>query len=149
MFHIWAIHYQVVPTNTYLKRIIRDNSINDILCRMCNVQYPIPTNIKKKRNEIIQKYLPFTEEKKPIWETNTIPTVLGATGKIPNKILKYLKPLGIKNNSYLELQKDVILSICNLIEKVMNIRQEIVMPISCHRADTSILKPHRRQKQCQ
>lgn len=91
-----------------------------------DIAVPLAFNIHRKGIEKIQKYMLLSQEIKQIWEVRDvqiIPIVIGSLGEIPNKLLDNLETIKVKKNTYLEMQKAVLLGTCNIIRKVLNLQE--------------------------
>lgn len=92
-----------------------------------DVAVPAPVNIENKNNEKIRKYLPLSEEIKTLWnldKVEIIPIVIGTTGEIPWRLNENLEILELENTKQIcnRIQKITILTACNIVRKVLNIK---------------------------
>lgn len=94
-------------------------------CLLIDIAIPAPNNIEQKYQEKITKYLPLAAEIRQVWNASgvrVLPIILGATGEIPKSLLDNLKALDVPTNMYIEMQKAVVLSACNMVRKTLNIQ---------------------------
>ncbi|KAJ8932533.1 hypothetical protein NQ314_014599 [Rhamnusium bicolor] len=90
---------------------------------LIDITVPLPENMKKKEREKITKYLPLAEEIRQMWQqekVTIIPIVVGATGEVPFSLKPALKTLNIKENTYLQMQKLVIIDTCNIVRTFLH-----------------------------
>jgi len=58
-----------------------------------------------------------------MWKQNTvqvIPIVISSTGVIPKPLAQSLKRLGLHPNTYIQMQKSVILDTCSIVRNFLN-----------------------------
>ena len=64
-----------------------------------DIAVPLPSNLQRKHQEKIQKYIPLANEIKEMWNQDKVtigPIIFGATGEVPTAILQGIKNLEIK-----------------------------------------------------
>ncbi|CAH1110291.1 unnamed protein product [Psylliodes chrysocephalus] len=101
--------------------LINNKKTNEIL--LVDIAVPAPLNMQKKNKEKAEKYLPLAEDMKQTWNATSVrvvPIIVGATGEIPKNLKKQLEIINLPANTYLNLQKSVILSTCNIMRKILN-----------------------------
>lgn len=117
-------NWQII-TDRHIPNNIPDIVLEDKKSKMTyiiDVAIPLAVNIEKKHAEKISKYLPLADEIKQMWNQDRvviIPIILGATGEIPKKLFTSLNEIKIKQNTYLLLQKIVILGTCRIVRRVL------------------------------
>ena len=84
----------------------------------------LPTNIQRKHQEKINKYLPLANEIKEMWNQDRViiaPIVFGATGEVPSTTLGSLKSLEIKESLNNQMQKIILIETTGIVRKVLNL----------------------------
>jgi hypothetical protein len=87
-----------------------------------DIAVPRSGNLQNKIAEKINAYSDLSDEMKRMHHLKTIhhtPVIVSATGVIPKQLHKALEMLGLKPNTYLELQKAAMLGTCRLVRKFM------------------------------
>lgn len=90
---------------------------------LIDIAVPTVSNLQKKYTEKITKYLPLAEEVKTMWKQNKVdivPLIIGATGEILILLKPNLKKINVKENTFIPMQKSVILGTCGIMRKVIN-----------------------------
>jgi hypothetical protein len=80
-------------------------------------------NLMKTYSEKVNKYQELAEEIKRMWkqeEVNIVPLTLSNTGIIPKHLFTSILSINIPRNTFIEMQKQAVLSICRLTRKVFN-----------------------------
>jgi hypothetical protein len=70
-----------------------------------------------------EKYPELANEISAIWKQNTvqvIPIVISSTGVIPKSLSQSLKRLNLHLNTYIQMQKSVILGTCSIARNFLN-----------------------------
>lgn len=90
---------------------------------MIEITVPLRENIERKRREKIEKYQPLANEIRDMWDMEKvviIPIIIGSTGEIPKTFHLAMEQLNIPKNTYLALQKSVLLSTCHIVRKFLS-----------------------------
>lgn len=90
---------------------------------MVDIAVPLPENVEKKRKEKLNKYLPLANEVREIWNMEKvviIPVIIGATGEVPKTLHPSLEELSMPPNTYLTMQKSVLLDTCSIVRKFLS-----------------------------
>jgi hypothetical protein len=69
------------------------------------------------------KYQKLANEMCAMWKQNAvqvIPIVISSTGVIPKSLSQSLKRLNLHPNTYIQMQKSVILGTCSIVRKFLN-----------------------------
>jgi len=77
-------------------------------------------NIPKTITDKQIKYQELTNEICAMWKQNTaqvIPLVISSTAVIPKSLSQSLKRLNLHPNTYIQMQKSVILGTCSIVRK--------------------------------
>jgi hypothetical protein len=80
-------------------------------------------NLAKTITDKQNKYQELANEICAMWEQNTaqvIPLVISSTGVIPKSLPRSLKRLNLHPNTYIQMQKSVILGTCSIIRNFLN-----------------------------
>jgi hypothetical protein len=89
-----------------------------------DIAIPNNHNLHAKYAEKLAKYSELSIEIKDQWKMDivtTIPTALSTNGIIPKTLHKALNTLNLHPNTFIELQKAMILNICSIVRKFLNI----------------------------
>ena len=92
---------------------------------LVDIAVPNSNNVQKTCEEKMAKYKELADELKEQWKMNkviTVPIVISATGIIPKSIHNSLQELDISKNTYIEMQKAVILNTCHIVRKFLRKR---------------------------
>ncbi|KAL1448377.1 hypothetical protein WDU94_008928 [Cyamophila willieti] len=90
---------------------------------LVDIAIPNTHNIESTIVEKKRKYTELLEEIKKMWHLNhatIVPIVLSATGIIPKSLHQNLQELGVKKNTFLLLQKAVILNTTRIVRKFLS-----------------------------
>jgi predicted nucleic acid-binding protein len=71
----------------------------------------------------VNKYQELAEKIKRMWkqeEVNIVPLILSNTGIIPKKLFTSISSINLPRNTFIEIQKQAVLSTCRLTRKVFN-----------------------------
>jgi len=82
-------------------------------------------NNKKTITDKRNKYQEMANEKRAMWKQNAaqvIPIVISFTGVIPKSLPQSLKRLHLHTNTYIQMQKSVILGTCSIVRNFLTIR---------------------------
>jgi hypothetical protein len=115
--HITAACEQLAPTE-YIKR--HDGVANTFLI---DIAIPHTHNLTKTITKKQNKYQELVNEVRDIWKQDAVqvvPIVISATGIIPKSLSKSLKRLNLHPNTYIEMQKVVILGTCSIVRNFLN-----------------------------
>ena len=69
------------------------------------------------------KYQELANEIRAMWKQNAvqlIPIVISSTGVIPKSLSQSLKRLNLHPNTYIQMQKSVILGACSIVRNFLN-----------------------------
>jgi hypothetical protein len=70
-----------------------------------------------------EKYRELANEISAMWKQTTvqvIPTVISSTAVIPKSLSQSLKRLNLHPNTYIQMQKSVILGTCSIVRNFLN-----------------------------
>jgi hypothetical protein len=84
---------------------------------------PNTHNLAKTINDKQNKYQELAGEICATWKQNTaqvIPLVISSKGLIPKSLLQRLKRLNLHPNTYIQMQKSVILGTCSIVRNFLN-----------------------------
>jgi hypothetical protein len=84
---------------------------------------PNTHNLGKTTTEIKSKYQELANEICAMWKQNTaqvVPIVISSTGVIPKSLSQSLKRLDLHPNTYIQMQKSVILGTCSIVRNFLN-----------------------------
>jgi hypothetical protein len=90
---------------------------------LIDIAVPNTHNLAKIITEKQDKYRQLTNEISAMWKQNTaqvIPTVISSTAVIPKSISQSLKRLNLHPNTYIQMQKSVILGTCSIVRNFLN-----------------------------
>jgi len=90
---------------------------------LIDVDVPSTHDLAKTITDKPNKYQELANEICAIWKQNTaqvIPLVISSTGVIPKSLSQSLKRLNLHPNSYIQMQKSVILGTCSIAENFLN-----------------------------
>lgn len=91
---------------------------------LIEVSVPNSSNLEKKKNEKITKYLELCEEIREMWNqtrVQVVPVIISTTGVIPKNLKQSLELLEIPWYKHALIQKSVLLDTCHSLRKVLNI----------------------------
>jgi hypothetical protein len=84
---------------------------------------PNTHNLAKIITEKQEKYQEVTNEISVMWKPNTvqvIPIVISSKAVIPKSLSQSLKTLNLHPNTYIQMQKSVILGTCSIVRNFLN-----------------------------
>ena len=90
---------------------------------MTDIAVPNTHNLTKTITEKQDKYQELVNEICAMWKQNTaqvIPLVISAVGVIPKSVPQSLKRLNLHPNTYIQMQKSVILGTCSIVRNFVN-----------------------------
>lgn len=90
---------------------------------LIDITVPNTHNLKQKYTEKIQKYIPLADEIKQMWHQETVkivPIVISSTGVIPKTLKIALNTLQLPENTYIPLQKSVVIDTCSIVRRFLN-----------------------------
>lgn len=96
-------------------------------CYLVDIAVPLSHNVEKTITEKVTKYQDLAVEIKRIWnmeQVYIVPIVISATGIVPKQIQNSLKTLNLNPNTYIKLQKSIIISTCHIARKFLNSPQQ-------------------------
>jgi hypothetical protein len=82
-------------------------------------------NISNNNNN--NKYQELADEICAMWKQNTaqdIPSVISSTAVIPKSLPQSLKRLNLHPNTYIQMQKCVILGTCSIVRNFLNYKRD-------------------------
>jgi hypothetical protein len=88
-----------------------------------DIAVPNTHNIAKTITDKQNKYQELANDICAMWKQNTaqvIPIVISSTGVIPKSLSQSLKRLGLHPNTYIQMQKSVILGTCSIVINLLN-----------------------------
>jgi hypothetical protein len=80
-------------------------------------------NLAKTKTEKLNKYQELENEICAMWKQNAvqvIPIVISSTRVIPKSLSQSLKRLDLHSNTYIQMQKSVILGTCSILKNFLN-----------------------------
>jgi hypothetical protein len=91
-----------------------------------DIAIPRNHNLRAKYAEKLAKYSELSTEIKGQWKMDTVATIsitltLSTNGIIPKTLHKALDTLSLHPNTFIELQKAMILNTCSIVRKFPNI----------------------------
>ena len=95
----------------------------DIDVPMIDIAVPNIQNLAKTINDKQNKYQELANEICAMWKQNAIQVVrivMSSTGVIPNSLSQALKRLDLHPNTYIQMQKSVILGKCSIVGNCLN-----------------------------
>ncbi|XP_028174995.1 uncharacterized protein LOC114363470 [Ostrinia furnacalis] len=90
---------------------------------LIDIAVPNTHNLKQKHTEKIQKYLPLADEIKQMWHQDIVrivPIVISSTGVVPKTLSAALKLLEFHKNTYISLQKSIVIDTCSIVRRFLN-----------------------------
>jgi hypothetical protein len=90
---------------------------------LIDIAVPNTHNLAKTITEKQSKYQELANEMCTMWKQNTvqvIPIVILSTGVIPKSLSQSLKRLDLHPNTYIQMQKSVILATCSTVRNFLN-----------------------------
>jgi len=108
------------PVTRDNKIIINKKTNNTFLI---DIAVPNTHNLSKTITDKQNKYQELANEIYAVWKQNTtqvIPLVISSTGVIPKSLPQSLKRLNLHPNTYIQMQKSVILVTCSIVRNFLN-----------------------------
>ena len=90
---------------------------------LIDIAVPNTHHLAKTITDKQNKYQGLTNEICAMWKQNTaevIAIVILSTGVIPKSLSESLKRLGLHTNTYIQMQKSVILGTCSIVRNFLN-----------------------------
>jgi hypothetical protein len=90
---------------------------------LIDITVPNTHNLAKTITEKQDKYRELANEISAMWKQNTvqaIPIAISSTGIIPKSLSQSLKRLNLHPNTYIQMQKSVILGTCSILRNFLN-----------------------------
>jgi hypothetical protein len=90
---------------------------------LIDIAVPNTHNLAKTITEKQSKYQELENEMCAMWKKNTvkvIPIVIPSTGVIPKSLSQSLKRLDLHPNTYIQMQKSVIIGTCSIVRNFLN-----------------------------
>ena len=94
---------------------------------LIDIAVPNKHNLAKTITDKQNKYLELVNEICAMWKQNAaqvIPIVISSTGVIPKSLSQSLKRLNLHPNTYIQMQKSVILGTCSIVRNFLNYKQD-------------------------
>jgi len=94
---------------------------------LIDIAVPNTHNLAKTITEKQSKYQELANEICAMWKQNTvkaIPIVISSTGIIPKSLSQSLKRLNLHPNTYIQMQKSVILCTCSIVSNFLNYKSD-------------------------
>jgi hypothetical protein len=111
---------KTIPSNrpdiTFMKKKTKNTFLIDIAI-------PNTHNLAKTRTEKQKKYQELANKVRDIWKQDTVqvvPIVISPSGIIPKSLSQSLKRLNLHPNTYIPMQKVVILGTCSIVRNFLN-----------------------------
>jgi hypothetical protein len=90
---------------------------------LIDIAVPNTHNLAKTITDKQNKHEELANEFCAMWKQNAaqvIPLVISITGVIPKSLLQSLKGLNLHLNTYIQMQKSVILGTCSIVRNFLN-----------------------------
>ena len=90
---------------------------------LIDIAVPSCVNLEKTWEAKLSKYYELSQEVKKMWKqarVSIIPLVISGIGLIPRKLHDSIKQLELPANTYIEMQKAVIINTCSIVRKFLN-----------------------------
>jgi hypothetical protein len=90
---------------------------------LIDIAIPNTHNFTKTITEKQKKYQELANEIRVMWKQDAVqmvPIVISATGIIPKSLSQSLKRLNLHPNTYIQMQKVVILGTCSIVRNFLN-----------------------------
>jgi hypothetical protein len=90
---------------------------------LIDIAVPNSHNLAKTITDKQNKYQELANEISAMWKQNAvevIPIVISSTGVIPKSLSQGLKRLNLHPNTYIKMQKSVILGTCSIVRNFLN-----------------------------
>jgi hypothetical protein len=111
---------KTIPSNRPDTTLMNKTTKNTFLI---NIAVPNTHNLAKTITEKQDKYRELENKISAMWKQNTvqvIPTVIPSTAVIPKSLSQSLKTLNLHPNTYIQMQKSVILGTCSIVRNFLN-----------------------------
>jgi hypothetical protein len=111
---------KTIPSNRPDITFMNKTTKNTILI---DIAVPNTHNLSKIITEKQEKYRELANEISTMWKQNTVQVILiviSSTGVIPKSLSHSLKRLNLNPNTYIQMQKSVILGTCSIVRNVLN-----------------------------
>ena len=98
---------------------------------LIDIALPNTHNLAKTITDRQNKYQELANEICAVWKQNTvqvIPIVISSTGVIPKSLSQNLKRLDLHPNTYIQMQKSVILGTCSIVRNFLKTTNKTVEP---------------------
>jgi hypothetical protein len=100
-----------------------NNNNNNNNTSLIDIAVPNTHNLAKTITDTQKKYQELANEICSMWKQNVaqvIPIVISSTGVIPKSLSQSLTRLNLHPNTYIQLQKSVILGTCSFVRNFLN-----------------------------
>ena len=90
---------------------------------LIDIAVPNKHNLAKTVTDKQNKYQELANEICAMWKQNAaqvIPIAISSTGVIPKSLLQSLNRLNLRSNTYIQMQKSVILGTCSIVRNFLN-----------------------------
>jgi len=90
---------------------------------LIDMAVPNTHNLAKTITDTQNKYQELASEICAMWKQNAaqmIPIIISSTGVIPKSLSQSLKRLNLHPNTYIQMQKSVILDTCSIVRNFLN-----------------------------
>jgi hypothetical protein len=90
---------------------------------LIDIAVPNKHNLVKTITDKQNKYRELANEISAMWKQNAaqvIPIVISSTGVMPKSLSQSLKRLNFHPNTYIQMQKSVILGTCSIVRNFLN-----------------------------
>jgi len=104
------------PDITFMNKKTKNTFLIDIAVPNTHNHAKTITNKQKKYQEVANEICAIWKQK----AAQVIPIVIASTGVIPNSLSQSLTRLNLHPNTYIQLQKSVILGTCSILRNFLN-----------------------------
>jgi hypothetical protein len=111
---------KTVPSNRPDITLTKKKTKNTFLI---DIAIPNTHNLAKTITEKQKKYQELAKEIRDMWKQDAVqvvPILISATGIIPKSLSQSLKRLNLHPNTYIQMQKVVILGTCSIVRNFLN-----------------------------
>jgi len=94
---------------------------------LIDIAVPNTHNLAKAITERQRKYQELANELCAMWKQNTaqvVPIVISSAGVIPKSLSQSLKRLNLHPNTYIQVQKSVILGTCSIVRDFLDCKSD-------------------------
>jgi hypothetical protein len=94
---------------------------------LIDIAVPNTHNLAKPITDKQNKYQELANEICAMWKQNTaqvIPLVISSTGVIPKSLPQSLKRLNLHPDTYIQMQKSVMLGTCSIVRNFLNYKYD-------------------------